>query len=204
VNTSKPFSTISYNSKEFLILKLTELTRQHIISFWAFIPHKGEAECDPTTGEIIKDKDHIHLYVEPNKSINTDDFRSLLLEVDKKKKNKLPLGCLPCRSSKFDDFYLYGLHDPEYLACKYEVKEYHYQRDEFNTSDPDAFNNLIFDCYHSSKYVVNRNFINYLKHGGTVQALAHNGTITPQQAFAYKNFQQLYYGFDKNEKPLDK
>lgn len=198
MNTSKPFSTISYNTDKFLTSKLTELVNQHIISFWCFIKHKGEEEVDITTGETIQDKDHIHLYVEPNKTINTDDFRSQFFELDPA--NPLPLGCLPCRSSKFDDFYLYGLHDEEYLASKYEIKQYHYLRDEFITSDINTFNNLIFELMHTSKYVINRNFLRYLQTGGSITALAHNGTITPTQAFAYKNFSDLYYKHERGER----
>lgn len=191
MNTSKPFSSISYNTTEFLKAKLTELTNQHIITFWAFIPHKGENEVNPITGEITVDKDHKHLYVIPNRTVNTDDFRSLFFELDPT--NPLPLGILPCKSSKFDDWYLYGLHDKDYLECRYEIKQYSYCDDEFIVSDNDAFKQYVFDTYHTSKFCVNRRFMSYLANGGSISALARNGQITPTQAFSYKCFADLYY-----------
>lgn len=198
MNTSKPFSSISYNTDAFLKAKLFELYNQHIITFWAYVSHKGEDEINPLTGDITHDKDHKHLFVIPNKSVNTDDFRSMFFELDVT--NPLPLGILPCKSSKFDDWYLYGLHDKAYLEARFEIKKYFYSDDDFVVSDADAFKQFVFDCYHTSKYCVNRRLLNYLANGGTISELARNGQITPTQAFSYKCFADLLYkGVDKCE-----
>lgn len=106
--TQKPISTITYNSESFLKEKLEELYEAHIIQAYQYIFHVGEDG----------DKDHIHLRVEPNKKLDPMELTSLLREYDPSHPTK-PLGCRPWRPSKEEDWYLYSVHDPEYLALKY-------------------------------------------------------------------------------------
>lgn len=128
VRTTKPISTISFNTASYLKLKLDEMTRSHILSFWCFISHKPE---DDEAGL----KEHFHLYVEPSKLLQTDDLRTALLEPDLE--NEKPRGCLMFRSSKFDDWYLYALHKREYLASKGQSRKFHYEHKDIVTSDAD-------------------------------------------------------------------
>ena len=128
MRTSKPIATISFNTLSFLEQKLTELTKAGKLSFWAFISHLPE---DDEAGN----KSHCHLYIEPSKMIQTDDLRAEFKEFDPT--NPKPLGCISFRSSKFDDWYMYGLHDEKYLASKGESRRYHYRHDDFRTSDED-------------------------------------------------------------------
>lgn len=128
MKTTKPIATISYNSEAYLALKLGELLASGKISFWAFVPHI--AEDDEAT------KDHCHVYVEPSKLLQTDDLREYLKEFDPLTPSK-PLGCIQWVSSKFDDWYLYGLHDKAYLASKGQSRRYRYRPSDFRTSDDD-------------------------------------------------------------------
>ena len=128
MKTTKPIATISYNTEAYLALKLGELLSSGKISFWAFVPHI--AEDDEAR------KDHCHVYVEPSKLLQTDDLREYLKEFDPKMPSK-PLGCIQWVSSKFDDWYLYGLHDKAYLASKGESRRYRYRASDFRTSDED-------------------------------------------------------------------
>lgn len=129
MRTTKPISTISFNSVGYLKLKLQELTKAGRISFWAFMLHKPE---DDEAGN----KEHCHLYIEPSKMMQTDDLKNELREFDPAKPDK-PKGCLGFRISKFDHWYLYGLHDKRYLAMKGEARRFHYSHDEFVSSDDD-------------------------------------------------------------------
>lgn len=129
MKTTKPIATISFNTPAFLELKLNELLRAGRISFWAFVPHKPE---DDEAGK----KEHSHLYVEPSKMMQTDDLKAELKEYDPEHPDK-PRGCLTFKSSKFDPWYLYGLHDKRYLASKSQSRRFHYQYDDFITCDPD-------------------------------------------------------------------
>lgn len=105
--TQKPISTISYNTESFLREKLDIWIRAHIIQAYQYICHKGEDG----------DKDHIHLRIEPNKKLDPmcllEELREFRIGEDK------PLGCRPFRPSKEEDWFLYAVHDSEYLKLKY-------------------------------------------------------------------------------------
>lgn len=105
--TQKPISTISYNSEAFLVEKLQNLYDAHIIQAWMYIMHKGEDG----------DKDHIHLRIEPNKRIDPMELTEMFKEFEKGKDK--PLGVRPWRNSKEEDWFLYSVHDSDYLSLKY-------------------------------------------------------------------------------------
>lgn len=105
--TQKPISTISYNTEGFLQEKLEELYKAHIIQAYMYIKHKGEDG----------DKDHIHLRIEPNKRIDPMDLADELKEYEIGKSK--PLGVRPFRPSKEEDWFLYAVHDADYLVLKY-------------------------------------------------------------------------------------
>ena len=129
MKTSRAISTISFNTVDFLKLKLNELQKAKKISFWFFIPHKPE---DDEGGK----KEHNHLYIFPSKMIQTDDLKDEFKEYDPKNPDK-PRGCISFRFSKFDDAYLYFLHDKRYLAMKGQSRKFHYTHDDIITSDED-------------------------------------------------------------------
>lgn len=131
MKTSKPISTISYNTQKYLALKLNELLKAGKISKWYFIPHKPE---DDEAGN----KPHFHVYVEPAKMVQTDDLREFLKEPDPEKPT-LPKGCISWRRSAFGSWYLYGLHDKAYLASKGEKRRFHYADKDFLVSDEQDF-----------------------------------------------------------------
>lgn len=103
--TAKPISTISYNTKAFLDRKLKALFDAHIINDYRYIFHDGENG----------DKEHFHVYIEPNRRLDTgklrDDFNEIQTQDEK------PLGCMPFRSSKGNHWIMYVIHDPQYLLA---------------------------------------------------------------------------------------
>lgn len=105
--TQKPISTISYNSESFLKEKLDIWVKAHIIQAYQYICHKGEDG----------DKDHIHLRIEPNKKLDPMDLADELKEFIQGKDK--PLGVRPFRPSKEEDWFMYVVHDAEYLKLKY-------------------------------------------------------------------------------------
>lgn len=129
MRTTKPISTISFNTPGFLELKLNQLVKAGRISFWAFIVHQPE---DDEGGK----KFHQHVYVEPSKMLQTDDLKAELMEFDPENPKK-PKGCISWHSSKFDPWYLYALHDKRYLASKGQSRSFHYEHDDIVTSDDD-------------------------------------------------------------------
>lgn len=105
--TSQPIATISYNTQPFLDNVLSDLIKQHVIQSYMYIQHRGEDG----------DKDHIHLRIEPNKSIDPMSLTDLLSEFELGKDK--PLTVRPWRKSKEEDWILYAIHDSVYLRLKY-------------------------------------------------------------------------------------
>lgn len=105
--TQKPISTISYNTEAFLKEHLDAWVDAHIIQAYQYICHVGEDG----------DKDHIHVRIEPNKKLDPMDLTETLKEYTRE--HEKPLGVRPWRFSKEEDWYLYVVHDEEYLKQKY-------------------------------------------------------------------------------------
>lgn len=129
MRTTKPISTISFNTEQYLKDRLQDLCRSGHVSFFAFVKHLPE---DDEGGK----KEHFHVYIEPSKLIQTDDFRQHLLEYDLTNPDK-PKGCLKFCNSKFGDWYRYSLHDSAYLAKKGQSRRYQYTFEEFISSNDD-------------------------------------------------------------------
>ena len=73
MKTSKPVSTISFNSEAYLRGKLRELTAAGVLEFWAYIRHDPEPD---EVGDEAGGKQHFHVYMEPAKMIQTTDLRA--------------------------------------------------------------------------------------------------------------------------------
>ena len=175
MKTSKAFSTISYNTEGFLKATLDRLVNTRKLAFYAFIEHYPEED---------EKKMHKHLYLVPNGQVDTDQVREELLEVDLTDPLR-PLACMPCKSSKFADWYLYALHDAGYLASKGQTRKYHYTRDDFTVSDDDYFNEEIHTIDHT-KY----NRFNELKRaideGRSFADVLASGIVPLQQTYAWE------------------
>lgn len=109
--TSKPISTISYNTEPFLKEQLDNWLKEHVIMNYMYICHKGEDG----------DKDHIHLRIEPNKKLDVMDLMEKLNEYQIGKEK--PLGVRPFRPSKEEDWICYAVHDADYLKTKYNEEK---------------------------------------------------------------------------------
>lgn len=175
MQTSRPFSTISYNTKPFLKSKLDELVRFQVLDFYAFIEHSAEDD---------ESKSHIHLYVIPSTKMNTNSLKDMLAEVDPTFPDK-PLTCTICKSSKWDDFYLYGIHDKAYLASKGQSRKYHYVLDDFVTSDEDYLREIV-RCIDRSKYVGMERIIDSVDNHVTFAEMVRLGQIPIQLINQYK------------------
>ena len=146
MNTQKPFSSISYNTVDWLRVQLDKLITQQDIVFYAFITHYGE---DDEAGL----KDHIHVYVEPNGRFKTTVLTDMCIEPTPA--NPLPLKMMPCRHSEFDDWYMYVIHDENYLRYKgLSPRKYVYLMQQFVVSDMDYFRCKVrtIDLMHVSWY----------------------------------------------------
>lgn len=129
-------TAISYNTPDYLEIKLNELVNCHKIEFWCFIQHKKE-EMDL--------KDHIHLTMVCNGRFDSMEFTEFTKEPDLK--NKIPLKTINyqkmcgCSASNLLELrngdLLYNKHDPTYLKTKGEKRKIHYNWEDFRYSDKD-------------------------------------------------------------------
>lgn len=180
MKTTKPCSTISYNSKEFLERKLNELIDRRIIDFWAFIEHLPEED---------EKKEHKHVHIVPNGKIDTDQVKDFLTELNPADIEH-PFGCLWFQSSKFDDWYFYELHDIEYLASKGQSRKYQYLESDFVYSSEDYFSQLKHRIdYSKIGNKKTKRVIDEIKHGEDLVSLLNRGLISPQN---FMQWEKIY------------
>lgn len=139
--TSKPISCICYLHKNVLQNKLEELVKEQKILIYDFIEHKGELNKD--TNE--REKNHIHLYLEPFGKIDIKSLVNFLVEVDKDNVKKM-LGCVGFKvcNSRVDWLY-YSIHDKEYLIKKNLTREFRYSFKDIITNDYEELVNFLND-----------------------------------------------------------
>lgn len=138
MRTTKTISTISYNSYEFLKNTLDNEVKNKRLNWYAFIKHLPEED---------EKKEHFHVFMIPNRIIDTGEYRDIFNEYfENGFALEIPRKCLPIDASKFFDWYMYNKHDISYLASKFESRKYHYDKEDFVTSDEDYFDKLVKDC----------------------------------------------------------
>lgn len=194
MKTSRAISTISFNTPEFLKLKLKELTDAKRISFWFFVPHKPE---DDEGGK----REHNHVYIFPSKMLQTDDLKEEFKEFDPNKPDK-PRGCISFKFSKFEDAYLYFIHDKRYLAMKGQSRKFHYTHDDCITSDDDDLLAQVrsIDMLSLSPYA---DIQNAQSQGITFQEYFRRGTIPLQQVMLYQRAWDLLLSNSTNRNGND-
>lgn len=182
MQTSKAISTISYNTEAFLVAKLSELLKQHTIVRWYYVRHTAEKD---------EAKDHFHVYVEPNKRIDTAALSDAFRELDPKKPDK-PLGVRPWETSKIDDWILYGLHDSAYLASKLESREFVYTPDDIKAWDDEDKETAIKHAYGGSDWAKSRRLARLLEDNLlTPYEAVKDGLVPLAQAGALVALQRL-------------
>lgn len=128
MSTKKPLSTISYNTADGLRNALKEAGA----SFYIFIPHLPE----PAHGALpAETKEHFHVYYElGGKKVDPATMQDYFIEYVSNEDK--PRSCVDTRTvSSFDDWYLYALHDKDYLDYKGEWRYYHYKHSDLVSSD---------------------------------------------------------------------
>lgn len=187
MKTSKPISTISYNSEDFLKAKLDYLSRSGEVAFWYYIKHHGEYDKETN----IQDKDHIHVYLEFADRVDTIKLGEIFFEYENGDLNSNPLKCMPFRVSKPYDALLYNMHHSQYLLQKFEQKEFSYTIDDIVTSDRDYLNQLYSEAMHSDIFKRDR-MMKLMDSGVSVAEMCYHGLVNTNQAYQMMIFEQLY------------
>lgn len=138
MRTTKPISTISFNSYEFLKNTLDNEVKNHHITWYAFVRHLPEED---------EKREHFHVYIIPNRIIDTGVYQDLFNEYfENGIALEKPRKCLIFVQSKFYDWYMYNTHNITYLMKTFQARKYQYDKREFVTSDADYFDQLTKDC----------------------------------------------------------
>ena len=179
MRTRKPISTISYNSSSFLTFKLEELRKAKIITLWFYITHQPEED---------EKKEHKHLFIIPAKQIQTDELKDEFIEYDPNHPEK-PLKCLHFVNSVFSDWFLYSVHDIDYLLKKGQTRKYHYKIEDFVCSDRDELDFMIGEIDLTSDTAF-KSMISAIEEGITWLEYIKRGCVPPQQ---FKNFEAAWF-----------
>lgn len=167
MRTSKPISTVSYNTEKFLVHQLQELIKSHRISDYMYIHHDAEQD---------EKKDHFHVWMKPNTLLDTMDLQEFFTELDPN--NVKPLKCIDFKTSKVDDWILYNQHYAPYLASKGESREFFYTREDFRYYDEDTFEHLYNHAFKGSDWARRFQLLEQLRTSSIApQDLVLNGSV---------------------------
>ena len=174
MRTRSIISTISYNTPEFLSVKLEDLRRAKVVSEWYFIEHQPEAD---------EKKVHIHLLVVPSKQLQTDDLGECFIQPDPPNP---PRKCLWWEVTKdFQDWYLYSIHDPEYLISKAQSREWVYSIEQVVAHDRDYLEERVSKIDRSNLTPISI-VKKYVNAGLDFSDLLASGSVPITQSYAYK------------------
>ena len=112
MKTSGSFGFISYNSRAFLLQRLQKLIEAKIFSRSACWYHES----------LGTEKSQFHCWVEPVGQVETSNFANMFDELDENG-NKQSIAIRPKCKSDWNNAYLYGIHDSDYLDYKGLLRE---------------------------------------------------------------------------------
>lgn len=179
--TTKLISSVSYNTETFLAGRLHTLVDQGVLEYAYWIWHQPEED---------EKKAHAHILVKPNRRLDTsmlkNEFREIVPGETK------PLGVLPFRPSKVNDWLLYAVHDAAYLALKNESRKIRYNKSDIHTTEPD----LLEDDWRSAHEGENNRLtrvVECAQRGVPFAELVKMGLIPIPQLFQYEKIWQHFY-----------
>lgn len=110
--TSNSFAFISYNSYDFLLRVLQRCITDKLFSRCACWFHES----------LGSEKNHFHCWVEPAHQIDTSKLVEKFIELTEDG-GQQSIAIRPKCGSKWNDAYLYGIHDSAYLEFKGKERE---------------------------------------------------------------------------------
>lgn len=193
MKTSKTISNISYNSPAFFESKVNDLVQRGVIEWCYWILHKAD---------IDELKNHIHFVLKPCKAIDTHLLRSEFNEFDPKHPDK-PLTCTavfrPVLTGHMDDWLLYAVHDPSYLASKGQKRNVTYSFDDLKSTDYDA---LRFDWtgINRLKFTRIQSLVDAVRDGMTWMEILNAGIVPMANYNAMKDIYHTLMGESSGRK----
>ena len=184
MRTSKPISTISYNSENFLKEKIEYWKSRGIIEFGMWIRHEPEGE---------EKKAHYHVFLKPAKLIQTMDLELDSQEIDPLNPDK-PFKMISFRVSKESDWVLYGIHDPSYLLEKGLTREFCYDISDISSTCDDTLKDILSHLSDERKGRLEYRIIDCVNKGMTWGQIVNSGLIPIRQMVGAKHFYSAITG----------
>lgn len=167
MKTSKPISTISYNTESFLREKIYYWQREGFIEYGMWILHQPDVDGD---------KAHYHVYLQPAKLIQTEYLVQNSCEFDPNYPEK-PLKMNVFHSSKFEDWILYGLHDEAYLAEKGLMRNVHYEVSDIEATCDNTLMEMLSRAFDMRNNKLEFRIIDAVRNGQNWQQMVSSGMI---------------------------
>lgn len=146
MTSRKMHANIYYGTMDYLKSCMDRLISEGVVSWYAAIEHKGERQYNKLTAQWVgdRDKDHIHVGVYPNGSIQFDKVYGECMQLIGGKLTGFTRMWEPVRSRM--DFWLYLYHDKDYLKSKDQTREYNYSESDIVCSDDDIKRYELFNA----------------------------------------------------------
>lgn len=187
MRTSKPVSTISYNSDEFLRKKIEYWKECGLIEFGMWIRHEPEED---------EKKSHCHVFLKPAKLIQTMDLENDSLELDPLNPDK-PFKMVSFRVSKESDWVMYAIHDNAYLHEKGLERSHTYAFSDIETTCEDTLTDIISHLQDDRKGRLEYRISDCIARGMTWQQIITSGIVPLRQMAGAKIMYQAITGQDR-------
>ena len=187
MNTSKPISTISYNTEKYLREKIYYWKQQGFIEYGMWILHQPDVDGD---------KAHYHVYLQPTKLIQTENLINDSIEIDpnwkpldfygdekekEQHEKKQFLKMTVFKSSEPSNWILYGLHDEAYLTQKGLSRNIHYDVSDIQSTCDDTLLDMLSSAFDFRNNKLEFRIIDAVNKGVSWQDMVKSGMIPIRQ-----------------------
>lgn len=186
MRTSKPVSTISYNTDEFLRKKIEYWKNIGWIEYGMWIRHEPEED---------EKKSHCHVFLKPAKLIQTTDLEDGSLEIDPQNPEK-PFKMVSFRVSKESDWLMYAIHDKAYLFEKGLERVHTYSFSDVETTCEDTLNDIIAHMTDDRKGRLEYRISDCIARGMSWQQIITSGIVPIRQMGGARIMYQAITGQD--------
>lgn len=209
MKTSKPISTISYNSPDFLRNKINEWKSKGFIEYGMWIKHLPDED---------NKKIHYHVFLKPAKLIQTMELEADSCEIPMGTFSEVspsadttdisatvvkPLKMISFRMSKEDDWILYGIHDKTYLAEKGMERTHHYTFSDIETTCMDTLHDMITHLIDNRKGRLEVRIFDCIEKGFNWRDIVSTGIIPLKQMHnAFMFYKALTYQAQDNRESI--
>lgn len=167
MRTSKPISTISYNTDAYLRGLIEYWKSSGLVEYAMWIRHQPDED---------NKKSHCHVYIKPAQLIQTTAFEENSCEIDPQNPDK-PLKMISFRISKEDDWLLYAIHDKAYLQEKGLTRNIHYSFDDVQSTCEETLQDIISHMSDNRKGRLEYRIIDCINRGMSWQQIVSSGLV---------------------------